>query len=138
VKTVAACILCLITATLAASAIGYRPTMARWGQDGLRSLAATGTICLGAALVAIVPLAVVSIRKPSYIGQAALAATTLRLLLTMIAGGIYQTTAKPDLSSFLFWAVVFYLLLLTVETCFGVLLVRRYYRPPVQTRGRPA
>lgn len=137
-KLVAACILCLLAATAGAYLIGYGPTMSRWGEEGIRSMNAVGTICLAAAIVAFMPLVVVLIHRPAYIGQVALAGTVLRLLLTMAAGGIYQTMAKPQMESFLLWAVIFYCLLLTVETGFGVLLVKKYYRSSADYRGTPA
>lgn len=137
-RLVAACILCLLASTATAYLIGYGPTMSRWGAEGIHSMNAVGTICLGAAILAFLPLVVVAIHRPLCIGQAALAGTVLRLLLTMVAGGIYQTVANPHMPSFLFWAVVFYCLLLAVETGFGLLLVKKYYRPPVDHRGASA
>ena len=126
----------LILAVLAASAIGDVPTRNRWGEDGLDSMTAVAVICLCTAVVAMAPMAVIAPRRPDYIGQAALAATVLRLLLTMAACVGYQVTADPHLPSFLFWATVFYLLLLAIETGFGVVAVRRFYRiTPTKNEG---
>ncbi len=91
---------------------------------------AIGGICLISAVVGALPLGIAAPRWPAQIGQAALAGTVVRLLLTMVLGGAYQVLAQPHLTAFLFWAVVLYLLLLAVETTFGVLAVRRYYHPP--------
>lgn len=137
-RLVAACILCLLASTAIAYLIGYGPTMSRWGVDGVHSMNVVGTICLSAAILAFLPLVFVSMHRPAYIGQAALAGTVLRLLLTMAAGAAYQTIAHPHMQSFLFWAVVYYCLLLAVETGFGILLVRKYYTPSSDHRGTPA
>ncbi len=110
--------------------LGQGPTQSRWGDDGVRALWAIGGICLIAAVVGALPLGIVAPRWPTQIGQAVLAGTVVRLLLTMVLGGAYQVLAQPHMTAFLFWAVVLYLLLLAVETGFGVLAVRRYYPPP--------
>jgi hypothetical protein len=137
-KIVILCILSLFAVVGAAGAIGYRPTLARWGNEGVRSMLAIGVICLTAALIGIVPLAMASMFKPALIGQAALSGTLIRLLLT--GGGLfaYQTAAQPQLSAFLFWAVVFYMLLLAVETGFGLYLTKRFYRTDSGNKGAMA
>ncbi len=85
--------------------------------------------------VGAIPLAWVAPRYPSYIGQAVLAGTTLRLLLTGGIGLAYQEFAAPQSGSFLLWAVVFYFSLLVVESIFGVIAVRRYYEAPSEDGG---
>lgn len=128
-KSSALCLVCLSAAVVAAAAVGRGPTESRWGADGVRSMYAIGAICLAAAVLGAAPLMLVARRWPAYMGQAVLGGTALRLLLTMAAAGAYQVAARPHLPSFLFWAVVFYLLLLVIETAFGVAAVRRHYRP---------
>jgi len=126
----------LALAVAAAAAIGYGPTESRWGAAGVDSMIAVAVICLGSALVALTPMALVAPRHPDYIGQAALGATVIRLLLTMGALVGYQVMAQPHMASFLLWAPLFYLLLLAIETTFGVIMVRRYYRAtPTQSNG---
>lgn len=123
---------CLILAVASAAAIGYAPTAARWGAEGVASMTAVGSICLVTALLAFAPIVIVAPRWPEQIGSAALAGTVLRLILT-IAGMIgYQVLARPHFESFLFWAVIFYLLVLAIDTTFGVLAIQKYYRatPP--------
>lgn len=110
-------------------AVGIAPSREHWGEPGVISLYAVAAICGGAALVALVPMAIVAPRYPDHIGQAALGGTVIRLLLTMGALVFYQMLYQPHLVSFLFWAPVFYLILLAIETTFGVLAVKRYYRP---------
>jgi hypothetical protein len=126
----------LALVVVATAAIGYSPTQDRWGADGVDGMIAVAAICLGSALVALIPLAFVAPRYPDYIGQAALGATVIRLLLTMGALVAYQVLKQPHMASFLFWAPVFYLLLLAIETTFGVIMVKRHYRTmPTQTDG---
>ena len=134
-KTVFLCILSLFAVVGAAGAIGYRPTLSRWGNEGVWSMMAIGVICLAAALIGLVPLAVASMLKPSLIGQAALSGTLIRLALTF--GGLfaYQTLAHPQIGALLFWAVVFYMLLLAVEAGFGVYLTKRFYQTESGNKG---
>lgn len=120
----------LVAIVAAALVIGVGPTQSRWGEEGVRAMWAIGGICLISAVVGALPLGIVAPRWPAQIGQATLAGTVVRLLLTMLLGAAYQVLAQPHLTAFLFWAVVLYLLLLAVETAFGVLAVRRYYHPP--------
>lgn len=128
-------ILFLCGAILVAGAIGFQPTRSHWGADGVRGMVAIGLICLGAAVVGAAPIGIVAPRWPSYIGQAALAGTTIRLMLTAGAGYAYQQLASPHLGSYLLWAGVFYLLLLAVETCFSVMAVRWFYPVPGKAAG---
>jgi hypothetical protein len=122
-------ILSFIGVLALAAAIGYAPTQNHWGEPGLRSMKAIGVICCVAAVIGALPISLVARRWPLYIGQAALAGTTIRLLLTGILGLSYQTMAKPHLASFLTWATVFYIMLLGVETGFAIVIVRKYYVP---------
>jgi hypothetical protein len=126
-KIVLLCIVSLFVVVGGAGAIGYRPTLARWGSEGVRSMMAIAVICMAAALIGIMPLAWASMFKPAYIGQTALVGTVIRLLLTTAGVFGYQTFMHPQPGAFLFWAVVFYLLLLAVETGFSVYLTRRAY-----------
>lgn len=126
-KLFLATVFSLLGAVVLAGAIGYGPTQSRWGEAGVRSMTAIGVICAIAAFIGALPMAVVARRWPVHIGQAALAGTGIRLLVTAGLGLSYQTLAKPHLASFLFWAVVFYMLLLAIETIFAVSFVRRYY-----------
>lgn len=88
---------------------------------------AVAVLCLVSAFIAILPIAFVAPRYPDQIGQAALGATVIRLLLTMGALVAYQVLKQPHMASFLFWAPIFYLLLLAIETTFGVIMVKKYY-----------
>lgn len=119
----------LVCAVILAGAIGYGPTQSRWGVEGVRSMTSVGIICSIAAIIGALPIAVVSRRWPMQIGQAALAGTGIRLLMTAGLGLSYQTLAKPHLASFLAWAVIDYLLLLAIETAFALIAVRRNYFP---------
>ncbi len=134
-KLAVCCAISLLLACCLTTAIGYAPSASRWGSDGTDSLLAVGVICLCSSLLALAPLGFVAPRYPEYIGQAGLAATVLRLMLTMGALVAYQVLMTPHLQSFLFWAPIFYLLLLAIETGFGVAMVKKYYRVPPQQDG---
>lgn len=134
-KLFLATIFSLLGAVVLAGAIGYGPTQSRWGETGLRSMTAIGAICSIAALIGALPMAIVARRWPMHIGQAALAGTGIRLVVTAALGLSYQTLAKPHLTSFLVWAMVFYLLLLAIETTIAVICVRRYYVPGAPASG---
>ncbi|HPF38047.1 MAG TPA: hypothetical protein P5081_06630 [Phycisphaerae bacterium] len=122
------CALCLLAAIAAIVAVGITPSVDRWGDEGRTSLFAIAFLCGGASLAALIPLAIVAVKFPDYIGQAAFGGTVIRLLLTMTALVAYQILYQPHMASFLFWAPVFYIVLLAIETTFGVLAVKRYYR----------
>ena len=132
-KLTLTCVILLILTVAATVAIGYRPTEARWGTEGVTNLFVVAAICLMSALVALIPLVLVSLWHPDQIGAAGLAATVIRLFLTMGALVAYQIIKDPQMASFIFWSPIFYLLLLAIETTFGVLFVRRYYRPSTST-----
>lgn len=123
----------LILVVVLAAAIGYAPTQDRWGDEGVRSMIAVSTICLIAVLIGGLPMVIIAPRWPDQIGQAVLAGTGIRLILTIFLGIGYQVLMQPHLDSFLFWAVVVYLLLLSVETTFGIVAIRRYYKAPQKT-----
>jgi hypothetical protein len=135
VKLFLATVISLFGAVVLAGLIGYGPTQSRWGEAGVRSMTAIGVICAIAAFISALPMAIVARRWPMHIGQAALAGTGIRLLVTAGLGLSYQTMAKPHLTSFLLWAVVFYMLLLAIETIFAVICVRRYYVPGTMPSG---
>jgi hypothetical protein len=136
VKLIVACFGLLVSAAALAVAIGHGPTQARWGNSGVESMYVVAAICLSVSLLAAIPISIVAVRRPDYIGQAALAGTAVRLLLTMGGMVAYQIMAQPNMGAFLFWAVVFYLLFLTIEAAFSVALVRRCY--PSSAKGLSA
>ncbi len=123
-----ACLLSLILAVVVASAIGYAPTQARWGEPGVQSMLAIAVICLVASGVAAAPMFVVAPRWPAQIGNAVLAGTVIRLLATMAGMVGYQILAQPHSASFLFWATIYYLTLLAVDVAFGVVSIQKHYR----------
>ena len=122
------CSASLFIVVVLAIVIGFVPTENRWGQEGLNSMLAVAGICLSSALLAAIPMAVVAPRWPDQIGQAILAGTVIRLLLTMFGCVVYQALARPQLGSFLFWATIIYLAMLVTETPFGVWAIRKFYR----------
>lgn len=121
----------VITAILAVL-IGYSPTETRWGSTGIACMFAAGVICVVSSLLAMAFLGVAANWFPGQLGQAALAATGVRLLLTMFLGAVYQVWAKPELTPFLLWALVFYGILLVIDTVFSVMMVQQQSRARVQ------
>lgn len=125
----------LVTATALAVGVGFQPTQQRWGAAGLASLWAAAAICLSAATIAGVLLAVVAVRYPSYLPQAALGGSAVRLFVTGALALVYQMRSDVQLTSFLMWLVILYLLLLTVEVILNVALTRPR-RPALSGGGR--
>lgn len=105
-----------------AVALGYQPTLARWGDAGIAEIWPAAIICGGAALISAIPILICAFFAPKYVLLAGIGGTTVRLLLTMIAGVTYQVVSSPQLTAFLTWLVVFYLLLLVVETVLALLV----------------
>ena len=133
-KLVAVNLLALMAVVALAVGIGYTPTQARWGAVGVGSMWAAAGICLAAAFVAAVPLVVAARRWPTYVGQAALGGTVIRLLVTGALTVGYQVSRPVHLQSLLVWLVVLYLLLLAVETTLGIVVVRKYWQAPAGGR----
>jgi hypothetical protein len=123
-KLVVVNVLALVGVVALAVGIGYAPTLARWGAAGIASMWAAAVICLAAAGAAAVSLTLVALRWRSYVGQAALGGTVIRLLVTGLLAVGYQLWTPVHLRSFLLWLLVLYLLLLVVETVIGVVMVR--------------
>lgn len=120
----------LLAATVpVAFGVGYWPAQRWWGADGLASFRPAAVICLSAAVAAAVPLGITAIWRPAYVAQAALGGTVIRLLLTAGVALAYQTNVEVHLRSFLWWLTVQYMALLSTETAFSVLLMRRQYPP---------
>ena len=80
------CLIALCVATAILVLVGQSPTEARWGAEGVASLRAVAVICLASAFAGLLPIALVAAKWPSYLGQAALGGTAIRLLLTMAIG----------------------------------------------------
>lgn len=130
------CISCLFITVIATAAIGYAPTQTRWGAEGVNSMLVIAGICLATAVLAFIPMMIVAPRWPDQIGSAALAGMGLRLFLTMGSMVCYQILLRPQFESFLFWAVIYYLIVLAIDTTFGVIAIKRFYRPtPPRSEG---
>jgi len=104
---------------------------------GSAVLAAAG-ICYAAAFVALIPMAWGAPRRPDWMGQAALGAIVIRLMLTLAAGAAYLYFFEPHRATFMASAVGCYLILLAVETTIAIRLVHRYWRTdPGAASARP-
>jgi len=119
--------ICVLLAVALAATLGRAPTAARWGQAGVDCMYAAGIICGLASVLAMGPMMFAALWFRSYVGEAALAATVLRLLLTTAMCLGYQIWSKPDLKPFLLWALIFYGLMLVIDTVFSVLIVRHLF-----------
>jgi hypothetical protein len=122
----------VLTAAVALLVVaGQGPVAARWGAPGVAALHASAVICLGAALLAAIPLGLTATYWRAAAPQVAFAGVAIRLLVTGGVALAYQTLAQPNLTAFLTCIVPIYLVLLLVETLFIVFIVSRVLR---QTR----
>jgi len=129
VKLVLIYVVALLAVAAAAVLIGKQPTQSHWGAVGVTSMHAAVGMCMIAALIAAVPIAIATGKRSSYAPQACLGGTVLRLLITMGLAMAYQSTAQVHMRSFLSWLVIAYLLFLAVETALTVFVVRRRWLP---------
>ena len=120
----------LLAVAAAALAIGQRPTRERWGSAGVASMRAAVGMCLVAAVIAAVPIAVAAARKSPSTPQICLAGTVVRLLITGALALLYQMRGDVHLISFLLWLVIAYLSFLAGETTLTVMVVRRRWSSP--------
>lgn len=132
------CTASLMIAVLLTGAIGYAPTLSNWGAAGIRSMMVVGLTCLVASVAALIPVIIVAPRWPNQLGPAILAGSGVRLFVTIAVLACYQLLAHPHMSSFLFWATVFYLVVLAIDTSFGVVVIRRSYPTTKQIEGQAA
>jgi len=116
-------------------AVGYGLTMRRWGPEGVEAMWAAAVICSVSSVLGAIPVYLAARLSPTNVGQMAFAGTAIRLLAAGALAGAYQMMASLHLKPFLSWMVVLYLLLLVIDTTFGVLLVRRYHEP-AKSAGR--
>ena len=86
-------------------------------------------ICLVAAILALLPPALVVKHCQDYMVQAGLGAMLIRLFLTLGAGAAYLHLFTPPKWPFMTAMVVCYLVMLVAETAVTVYLVNRYWRP---------
>lgn len=119
-------LLALLGVAAVAVAAGYGYTQTHFGSTGLEAMWVAAIICIATSAVAAVPVVMVAKWQPGYVGQAAFAGTAIRLMLTCGAAGAWQMFHAVHLRAFLGWLTVLYMLLLVVDTAFGVLLVRRH------------
>lgn len=87
-------------------------------------------ICLVAAVIALLPLALVAPRFPDYLVQAGMGAMLIRLFLSLGGGALYLYVFAPPKGLFMTAMVIFYLVMLVAETAVTLRLVHRYWRPP--------
>lgn len=109
------------------------------GRAGLSGLAVAAIICLAAAMISLIPIALAGNRRGGVrvdgqvggqadrLAMACLLGTGIRLLLTMSAGLIIYLVLQPSMMVFSVSLVVFYLALLAWETLTAVKMIRNKY-----------
>lgn len=93
------------------------------------AIVAAATICVVIGFVAMIPPALVAPRWPDYMVQAGMGAMVIRMLLTLGVGAIYLKVYAPLEQTFMTAMVICYLLLLAVETCVTMRLVKLHWQP---------
>ncbi|MCF7958860.1 MAG: hypothetical protein K9M57_10470 [Phycisphaerae bacterium] len=96
----------------------------------VKALVTSGVICLMAALVSMVPLAIAHQRRADWLPQACLGGTTIRLLLTLTVSMIFFTAVMEEKveNFFAIVTVCFYLTLLMWETFTAIKFAKRLYK----------
>ncbi len=108
--------------------------ISKWyaGRAGLSGLAAAAIICLAAAMISLIPIAMAGNRhqkegQADRLAMACLIGTGIRLLLTMSAGLVVYLVLRPPMMVFSLSLVVFYLALLAWETLTAMKMIRKQY-----------
>ena len=99
-----------------------------WEPDSARAVSAAAVICFGAALLALVPMAVIAPRRSEWLLHAGMATIAIRLLVTLSAGAAYVTWLSPPPTVFMNAMVACYLPLLAIETAIAIRLGNRHWR----------
>ncbi len=98
-----------------------------WDAESARAICAAAAICLGAALLALLPMVVIAARKTDLLIQAGLATVVIRMLVTLSAGAAYFSWFSPPRAVFMNAMVACYLPLLAIETAICIRLGNRYW-----------
>ena len=103
------------------------PSLHWGGRENLQALVAAGVLTLIASIVSLIPITMAVEKKADWLGQACLGATVIRLLLTMALGCGWYVAARPPLTAYLIWTMLFYLVLLAWETKTAMGFVKTVY-----------
>ena len=121
VKLVAAAL--LVTAIIAGT--GYYPTMKLAGDDHISAMIAGCTMSWIASCAGAVPLARALSGPSSETATAILASTTIRFFVVLALVAPLTLSGWFDRVVFIVWVAISYLLLLAVDTCYVVRLMKR-------------
>ena len=103
------------------------PSLHWGGSENIQALIAAGAVTLIASIVSMIPITMAVAQKSDWLGQACLGATVIRLMVTMLLGCGWYVAAKPPMTAFLLWTMLFYLVLLVWETKIAMRYVKRFY-----------
>ena len=112
---------------LGVSCAGAYPSWRLGGREGLEAMALAGVICVVVAVTSLVPVVVAVVRQADWLGQACLAGTTVRMLVTVAAGVVCYVVMRPATFAYAMWMVVFYLVLLAWETVWVSGIIKAKY-----------
>ena len=98
-------------------------------QQAVIPVISAGLICLIMTIISLIPLTVATRAYRDWLGQACLAGTTIRLLLTLFAGlAVHALVIEPQQKiTFILWLLGFYLALLAWETITAVRIIKMFY-----------
>ena len=106
-------------------------------RQAVVSVIFAGLICLIMTIISLVPLTIAMRGHRDWLGQACLAGTTIRLLLTLFAGlAVRELVIEPrQKTAFVLWLLGFYLILLVWETITTAGIIKMVY-PLNETNGK--
>ena len=101
-------------------------------RQAVEAMVFAGMICLCMGIISLVPLVKAARHHPDWLGQAWLAGTVIRLLLTLIGAIlVYFAVIEPrQIKVYTSWIVCFYLILLVWETLTATKMVKMFYKIP--------
>ena len=120
----------LILILLALVVVGAGVCWIMQQPQGLIAMLGAFVACTFSAVVCLVPVGFAIEKQASWLGQACLAATVIRFLLTLLSATIVYLILNPDKASFATWLVVDYFVLLIWETVVIVKQVTIHYQKP--------
>ena len=127
----------LILILLALLVVGAGISWVSQQQQGLIAMLGAFVACAFSAVVCLVPVGFAIKKQASWLGQACLAATLIRFLLTLLSATMVYLIVKPDKASFAVWLLADYFVLLIWETIVIVKQVNIHYQKPGQKIQAP-
>ena len=116
--------------------LGVYPSWQLAGSRGLEAMFWAGLICPLAAVVSLIPVAFAMSHRSDWLGQACLCSTVIRMLTTLVLGGVCYVVVRPMMAAYAVWMVAVYLALLVWETAWMYRLARDEYGVSSAIKGR--